>query len=64
MKRYLVTGHEREGDKWPERLKEIEEGLRKTAFDPVGEGRIMSEENLKREASFSSQNVKTPPRTS
>jgi len=41
MKRYLITGHEKEGDKWPERLKEIEEGLRKTAFDTVGEGQII-----------------------
>ena len=41
MKRYLVTGHIKEGDKWPEREKEIEEGLRKTAFDLAGKGRII-----------------------
>ena len=41
MKRYLVTGHMKE-DKWPEREKEIKEGLRKTAFDLAGEGRIIT----------------------
>ena len=40
MKRYLVTGHLKE-DKWPEREKEIEEGLRKTVFDTFGEGQTI-----------------------
>jgi hypothetical protein len=38
MKRYLVTGHEKEGSM---RDKEIEDGLRKTAFDLAGEGRMI-----------------------
>jgi hypothetical protein len=37
MKRYWITGHMKE-DKWPERKKEIDEGLRKTVFDTFGEG--------------------------
>ena len=40
MKRYLVTGLEKEG-KMEEREKEIEEGLRKTGFDLAGEGQII-----------------------
>jgi hypothetical protein len=40
MKRYLVTGHGKEG-KFAERDKEIEEGLRKTGFDLSGEGRMI-----------------------
>ncbi len=38
MKRYLVTGHEKEGST---RKKEVEEGLRKTSFDLVGEGQAI-----------------------
>jgi len=40
MKRYLVTGHAKEG-KSGERSKEIEEGLRKTKFNLTGEGRMI-----------------------
>ena len=40
MKRYLVTGLEKEG-KFEEREKEMEEGLRKTGFDLVGEGQAI-----------------------
>ncbi len=38
MKRYLVTGHEKEGST---RRKDVEEGLRKTSFDLAGEGQII-----------------------
>ncbi len=41
MKRYLVTGHEKEGDAFAERENEIEEGLRTTSFDLAGEGQII-----------------------
>ena len=40
MKRYWITGHIKE-DKWSERKKEIDEGLRKTAFDTFGEGQTI-----------------------
>jgi len=40
MKRYLVTGHGKEG-KFALREKEIEEGLRKTGFDLAGEGQAI-----------------------
>jgi hypothetical protein len=41
MKRYLVTGHEKEGDAFAERENEIEEGLRTTSFDLAGDGQII-----------------------
>jgi hypothetical protein len=40
MKRYWITGHMKE-DEWSERKKEIDEGLRKTAFDTIGEGQTI-----------------------
>jgi len=40
MKRYLITGHPKEG-KREEREKEIKEGLRESKFDLAGEGRAI-----------------------
>jgi hypothetical protein len=41
MKRYLVTGHDKENEKSAERTKEIEEGRRKTSFDLAGDGQAI-----------------------
>jgi hypothetical protein len=40
MKRYWITGNMID-DKWAERKKEIDEGLRKTAYDIIGEGQTI-----------------------
>jgi len=41
MERYLITGHEKEEGKFEEREKEMDEGLRETGFELVGEGQLI-----------------------
>ena len=50
MKRYMVTGHTKEG-KGAERRKELKKGLRKTSFDLSGEGRVIFLGELEEEGS-------------